>query len=499
MVDITADGSAALDEAMTRPPVSANPVIPGFYPDPSICRAGDDYYLACSSFEYFPGVPIFRSPDLRHWEQIGNALERPSQLMLPESVPCSGGIFAPTLRHHDGRFYLVTTNFWGGGNLLFTADKAEGPWSEPVLIGWPLHCDPDLAWDRDGTCYLTVSGIEQARLDTGTGALLEEPRPLWSGTLGLPEAPHLYEIDGSWYLMIAEGGTERGHCVSIARADSPQGPFAPCPANPILTHRSTTDPIQNTGHGDLVQGPDGSWWLVFLGVRPKGGSPRFHVLGRETFLAPVTWENGWPVVGEITDGAAWTEPVREDFDSPQLHPRWISVRSRPPLNLAGSRLTLHSADEDAMDSRLPCFVGRRQQHPYVRVRTQMDGNGGLVVRMDERHHYDIEVRDGLVRAQARIGGLKQVIAQQPGPPGPAVLRLEVLPSDPVVLGGPVTVGPDRIRLGLEDGGEFTVLAELDGRYLSTEVTGGYTGRVIGVYATAGTASFDWLDYEPLRC
>ena len=530
---------------MMQPPALANPVIPGFHPDPSICKADEDYYLACSSFEYFPGVPIFRSRDLRHWEQVGNALERPSQLVLPASVPPSGGIFAPTLRHRGGRFYLVTTDFGGDGNLLFTAEAAEGPWSEPVVIGWQPRYDPDLAWDSGGTCYLTVAGIEQARIDTATGMLLDEPRPLWSGTLGHPEAPHLYEIGGTWYLLIAEGGTERGHCVSVARGASPRGPFAPCPANPILTHRSTTDPVQNTGHGDLVQAHDGSWWLVFLGVRPAGSSPGYHVLGRETFLAPVTWKDGWPVVGEITDGPAWTEPVREDFDSPRLHPRWISVRSRPALSLADSRLVLRCSDEDAdehvdqhldenldqhldenldqhldenldqhldenldqhldedldehvMDSRLPSFVGRRQQHPHVRVRTRVEGTGGLVVRMDERHHYDVEVRDRLVHARARIGGLRQVIGQRPCPPWPVVLRLEVRPPDLAKLTDPVTLGPDRILLGFEQDGEFTILAELDGRYLSTEVTGGFTGRVIGVYAAAGTASFDWFDYEVL--
>jgi beta-xylosidase len=495
--DDQADSPAAHSEATMHPLTPASPVIPGFHPDPSICRVGEDYYLACSSFEYFPGVPIFRSRDLRHWEQAGNALERPSQLVLPASVPGSGGIFAPTLRHHGGRFYLVTSNFWGGGIVLFTAEAAAGPWSDPVVIGWLPHCDPDLAWDASGECYLTVSGIEQARLDTATGALLEEPRPLWSGTLGYPEAPHLYEIDGTWYLMIAEGGTERGHCVSIARGDSPRGPFTPCPANPVLTRRSTTSPVQNTGHGDLVQDPGGSWWLVFLGVRPKGGSPGYHVLGRETFLAPVTWKDGWPVVGEIVAGPAWTEPPRDDFDSPRLHPRWISVRSRPPLSIAGSRLRLDPADADAMDSRLPSFVGRRQQHPYVRVRTEVDGAGGLAVRMDDRHHYGVEVHDGTVRAQARVGGLRQVFGQQPCPAGPVVLRLEVLPPDLALARDPVTADPDRIRLGLERDGEFTVLAELDGRYLSTEVTGGFTGRVIGVYAAAGPASFDWFDYQAL--
>ena len=197
-----------------------------------------------------------------------------------ESVPSSGGIYAPTLRFHDGRFFLVTTNMWGGGNLLFTATSPRGRGRTRSRIGRQLHVDPDLAWDDGRNLLSTVAGIEQARLDTATGALLEEPRTLWSGTLGHPEAPHLYEIDGTWYLMIAEGGTERGHCISIARGSSPEGPFAPCPANPILTHRSTTDPIQNTGHGDLVQATDGSWWLVFLGVRPKGGSPGYHALGR---------------------------------------------------------------------------------------------------------------------------------------------------------------------------------------------------------------------------
>jgi beta-xylosidase len=496
-MDTTADSSTAQLEATTRGSAAVNPVIPGFHPDQSICKSGEHYYLACSSFEYFPGVPVFRSRDLRHWEQVGNALERPSQLALPESVPSSGGIFAPTLRYHAGRFFLVTTNMWGDGNLLFTADTPEGPWSDPVTIGWQLHVDPDLAWDTDGTCYLTVAGIEQARIDPATGRLLEEPRTLWSGTLGYPEAPHLYEIDGTWYLMIAEGGTERGHCISVARGASPRGPFTPSPANPILTHRSTTDPIQNTGHGDLVQARDGSWWLVFLGVRPKGGSPGYHALGRETFLAPVTWEDGWPVVGEITDGAAWTEPVREDFDRPQLHPRWISPRSRPQLTLAESRLVLHRAEENVMDSRQPSFVGRRQQHPYVRVRTLADGAGGLAVRMDERHHYAVEVSDGTVRAQARIGALQQVIAQQAYPTGPAVLRIEILPTDIATATNRVTLDPDRIRLGFEQDGEFVVLGELDGRYLSTEVTGGYTGRVIGVYAAGGTASFDWFDYEVL--
>lgn len=254
----------------------SHPVIPGFHPDPSVCRVGDDYYLACSSFEYVPGVPLFHSRDLVHWRQIGNVLDRPAQLRLPWDTPSSAGIYAPTLRHHDGRFWLIVTNVSsGGGNLLVSATDPAGPWSDPVPLPGVPGIDPDLAWDEDGACWVTVAGISQVRIDPYTGETIGEPRPLWSGTPGAkaPEAPHLHHVGDHWYLLIAEGGTERGHAVSVARGPAPTGPFEPCPANPVLTHRSTDDPVQNTGHADLVQAPDGTWWMVFLGVRPRGGTP----------------------------------------------------------------------------------------------------------------------------------------------------------------------------------------------------------------------------------
>ena len=285
-----------LDDTVT------NPVIPGCHPDPSVCHVGDDYYLACSSFEYFPGVPVFHSRDLVHWTQIGNALDRPSQLRLPPDTPASAGIYAPTLRHHDGRFWLIVTNVSDEGNLLCTATDPAGPWSDPIRLPGVTGIDPDLAWDADGNCWCTFAGIDQVRIDPRTGRVFGPPQRLWSGTPGAkyPEAPHLYRIGDHWYLLIAEGGTERGHGVSVGRGRTPTGPFEPCPANPILTHRSTDHPIQNTGHADLVRGPDGSWWMVLLGVRPRGGTPGWHVLGRETFLAPVSWVDGWPVVGELS-------------------------------------------------------------------------------------------------------------------------------------------------------------------------------------------------------
>jgi beta-xylosidase len=486
-----------------------NPVLPGFHPDPSVCRVGDDYYLACSSFEYFPGVPLFHSRDLVHWTQIGNVLDRPSQLRLPPGMPSSGGIYAPTLRHHDGRFWLITTNVHDHGNALYTATDPAGPWSDPIRLPGVPGIDPDLAWDDDGNCWCTTAGVNQVRIDPGSGQTLGSPYRIWSGSAGAkaPEAPHLYRIGDYWYLLIAEGGTERCHSVAIARGRTPAGPFEACPANPILTHRGSDHPIQNTGHADLVRAPDDSWWMVLLGTRPGGGTPGWHVLGRETFLVQVSWVDGWPVVGELAS-VVGTPPWplrpgtgthgRDNFDLAELHPSWISVRHRPADRYTtkerGGWLTLH-AGPGSLDDLEATFLGRRQQHLCCRARTRIDaadGRGGLAVRLDERHHYEIEATAGRVEARARIGPLSTVVAAVDVPAGPVVLRLEAVARE---VRDPRD-GPDTLVLGIEErDGTRTVLAELDGRYLSTEVAGGFTGRVIGLYAASGTVHFDWFDYD----
>jgi xylan 1,4-beta-xylosidase len=475
------------------------PVIPGFHPDPSICRVGDTYYLVNSSFEYAPGVPIFRSTDLRSWELIGHVLDRPSQLDVSSAGP-SGGIFAPTLRFHGGRFWMITTN-WSddGGQLLVHAEDPAGPWSEPVRIPSAVGIDPDLAWD-DRTCLMSYAGfgpdggegIVQSAIDPLTGEVLSDKRWLWSGTGGkFPEGPHLYRIGEWWYLLIAEGGTERGHAVTVARSRSPQGPFESNPGNPLITHRGTDEPVQNTGHADLVERPDGSWAIVYHGVRARGSSPEWHVLGRETFADEVVWEDGWPVLtGHLEPEASADALVREELSGDVLPPAWVVASGFPAEVVVredgGWRVTAKGPQ--------PVFVGRRQEHLHARVRAALDvdGTGGLSLRIDPRHAVDLEVSDGVVRAVWAVGDVRHVLGERTLAVGEA-LELRMLPSDGHQFS--TARGPDVVVAGLAAGDGFTELGRVDGRYLSTEVAGGMTGRMAGVFSASGTVLIRSFEYR----
>jgi hypothetical protein len=482
--------------------LAGRPVIPGFHPDPSVCRAGDTYYLAASSFEYAPGVPVFTSADLRSWTQAGNALSRPAQLRLSGARP-SGGIFAPTLRHHDGRFWMITTNVTdGGGHLLVTATDVAGPWSDPVRVPDAAGIDPDLAWDSGGTCYLTWSasgGITQAVLDPRTGALLSEPRRLWQGTGGqFPEGPHLYRVGGHWYLLIAEGGTGPGHAVTIARGPAPWGPFEPSPRNPLLTARGTSAPVQNTGHADLVRRPDGSWAMVHLGVRPRGAFPGWHVLGRETFAVEIGWDDGWPcVTGPVEPAAPPQAVVVEEVpagDAAGLPPAWVRPGGFPQEVLtAGREWRLRAPSGEPTGRDDPAFVGRRQEHLNSRFRAVMAGPrgtiGGISVRIDPRHRLDLEIEGDEVRAVAVIGPARAVLGRCPADPGHAVtLELRTEPASP-------ERGPDRVIAAVVRGPEVLDLGAIDGRYLSTELAGGFTGRLVGIWCARGELVMSSARYE----
>jgi xylan 1,4-beta-xylosidase len=467
------------------------PVIPGFHPDPSICRVGGTYYMVHSSFEYAPGVPIFRSTELRAWEQIGNVLDRPCQLDVSAAGP-SGGIFAPTLRFHAGRFWMITTNWSDGrGQLIVWAEDAAGPWSEPVRIPDAVGIDPDLAWDDDGTCLMSYAGfgpgggegIVQSAIDPLTGEVLTERRWLWSGTGGkFPEGPHLYRIGEYWYLLIAEGGTERGHSVTVARGQSPHGPFENNPNNPILTHRATDLPVQNTGHADLVERADGGWAIVYHGVRPRGSSPEWHVLGRETFADEVVWEDGWPVLTEhLTPATPVDRQVREELGGEALPPAWVAASRHPSevMIREGGCWRVKATGGDTV------FVGRRQEHLYGRVhaRLAVPGTGGLSARIDPRHAVDLECSNENVRAVWAIGDVRHVLGECPLSTDD-VLEIGFLPTEGHQFS--TARGPDRVVAGVTRAGGFAELGQVDGRYLSTEVAGGMTGRMVGVFSAAGS-------------
>lgn len=490
-----------------------NPLIAGFNPDPSVVLVDGTYYLATSTFEYLPGLPIYRSTDLVEWTHIGNVATRPEQVAVDE-VPTGGGVWAPTIRHRDGVFYLIVTIAMSPrGCVVFTATDPAGPWSDGTTIDGVEGIDPDLAWDEDGNAYVTYSGlvtfgenlgkhlgIQQVRVDLEAGKALEEPRSLWSGTgLKFPEAPHVYRRGEHWYLMIAEGGTERGHGVSFARGSSIEGPFDGCPVNPVLSARSTSRPIQNTGHADLVTTPDGGSALVLLGMRPLGITQAFSPLGRETFMTDVTWVDGWPQPAPVELAPRSGVEIEEfDFaDSTALDdPGWITVRTLPAevasLTATPGRLTI-VGDGSTLDDAHPRFVGRRQRHIAETVVTTVDaveGTGGLAMRLDEHHHVSLEARgaDGstCVTAVAAVAGLRQTWTAIL-PAREIELRLEM--SRPPVGFASEAMGGDRVRLVASADGADVVLTELDGRYWTAETTVSFTGRVVGLYATHGTVGF----------
>jgi beta-xylosidase len=497
--------------ARTRYP---NPLVPGFNPDPSIVKVGGDYYLVTSTFEYLPGIPVYHSTDLMTWTQIGNVAARPEQLDLDE-IPTLGGVWAPTIRYRDGVFYVIVTVAMGGGCVVFTAANAAGPWSDPVVIAGIEGIDPDLAWGDDSTAYVTFSGlvtrgpdagkhlgIQQARVDLAAGSVLEEPRSLWSGTgLKFPEAPHLYQRGGFWYLMIAEGGTERGHGVSIARGSSPEGPFVGFEENPFLSARSTGRPIQNTGHADLVETPDGGTALVLLGMRPRGMTQAFSALGRETFITGVEWTDGWPSAEpvELRPREGDTRFSVDFLDGGELDAGWIAVR-RLPSDVAapGERGLEIAGDGSTLDTARPFFVGRRQLNQTARVSTIVDasaGVGGLAVRYDEDHHVELEVTGdssgNRVVGRIRLAGVQQEWTAEL-PAGPVELHLDAVPVDAKF--GPGQLSSDRILLSAVSSGVEAALAELDGRYLSAETAASFTGRVVGLYGVSGVVSFFRFDY-----
>lgn len=534
-----------------------NPIISGFYPDPSVVRVEDDFYLVTSSFSYFPGVPIFHSKDLVNWEQIGHVLDRKSQLPLTYEM-MSGGIFAPTIRYHEDVFYVITTNAsMQGSNFIVTAKDPRGPWSEVHVIKGAVGIDPSLFFDDDGKVYYTgtsgygeASGVWGCEIDLNKMELVGERKTLWSGALhdaAAPEAPHIYKKDGWYYLMIAEGGTEHFHAVTISRSREVLGEYKGYEGNPILTHRhlGKTYPICNIGHGDLFELQDGSWYMVMLGSRLMNG---YHkILGRETFIAPVVWEDGWPVVSPETGKVEMEYPnppcllqvsrveekkIIDHFDQETLGMEWnfLGTPYEDFIKIEDSCLKLkllkkqmvpwefHGTSTDLMEKYMrigktkECvsFVGRRQQHMKFEVMAKMifepeeQEKAGLVVLQNDAQQLRLECgldERGMTAvtcysARLQVEDEKQYYAEERQ--GVLKIRLNAQKEWYIGIQGNETTYSFCAGTAAE---EMLPVAEVDGSFLGSETAGGFIGAYIGMYASGVTerkdkhAAFDWFFYE----
>lgn len=511
---------------MTRVP---NPVLPGCFPDPSVCRAGEWTYLVTSTFEYLPGLPVLRSRDLATWEHVGHVVDRPSQVeaLGYDGVASSGGLYAPTIRYHDGTFWVVCTmvdpdDATRGGNFLMTATDPAGPWSDPVWLDVD-GIDPSLLFDDDGRVWAHGTRLATEplwyhqtevwvrELDPVTKTLVGPEHVVWHGAVeGVvwAEGPHLYRVDDGYLLVAAEGGTEIHHAVSVARADTVTGPYTGSKANPVLTHRNRgrTADVVGVGHADLVELADGSWWAVLLGMRTSGG---YHYpLGRETFLVPVEWEDGWPLLAprtgcvpaevDVPGDGPWEPGLVQGRTSgvvPPQDPRWTAVRDLPSRVAvpAGAGWDLPLRPAGLADVDVPALLGLRLQHLDTDLRARLTAplapgeEVGLVLRQSERHHVRLAVTvddGGTWRAAVVHRHGEEETAQ------PAVV-LDVAPGavPDLVLTAQVRGVDVVLRAGIDgvdgaDGAEGVQVGTADLRSLDSVTTGGFLGVWLGVHGTS---------------
>ncbi|CAG9620948.1 glycoside hydrolase family 43 protein [Sutcliffiella rhizosphaerae] len=515
-----------------------NPILPGFYPDPSICRVGEDYYLVASTFEYFPGVPIFHSKDLVNWQQIGHVLDRPSQLNLDET-PGSKGIYAPTIRYHNGVYYMITTfvvsKTGARKNFFVTATDPAGPWSDPFWLDNAPGIDPSLFFDDDGRVYYTgnrapASGQQYQKhmeiwlqeLDLKTKALVGPSYSLWDGALKnahAQEAPHLYKVGEYYYLIIAEGGTGFTHAVTIARSKNLTGPYEGCKRNPILSHRhlGRNHEITCIGHADIVETHKGDWWMVCLGTRPYGGD--YKNLGRESFLVPFEWEDGWPLVNPGKGIVEMEMPFpnleekkvpplleKDHFDDASLGQQWNFIRTPRgdfwSLTERESHLRLKLKQESLTEELNPSFIGRRQQHQNFAVTSAMEfaplsesESAGIVLLQSTDYHFRF------VKTRINETEVIQLIERKAGED--RVLAGQIVQSKTLYV-KVEAVGQDYSFYYGDSEEEWKELfKDADGRILSTDVAGGFVGAYIGMYATSNGADstnhadFDWFEYKEI--
>lgn len=524
-----------------------NPILTGFYPDPSICRAGDDYYIVNSSFAYYPGLPIFHSKDLVSWKQIGHALDSPEQLPLI-GAGVSRGLFAPAISYYKGVFYIVCTLIDRGGNFVITATNPAGPWSNPVYLKEVNGIDPSLFFDETtDKAYIVYNSeppgnktlwnghrtIRQYEFDYRNKKVVGEERLLVNGGVDTSkhpvwiEAPHIYHVNDWYYLMCAEGGTAYNHSEVVFRSKSPEGPFIPWEKNPILTQRhldpSRKNPVTTAGHADLVQTQNGTWYAVYLACRPYEGG--HYNIGRETFMNPVRWtDDGWPVIlqGDAAVKYAYPLPLpnvnkkpvnpfsgnftfRDNFDDKPLDFRYTFLRTVTDkwynTNEKKGWLALQLRPQTVSGRDNPSFVGFRQQHHEATTTTRLlftpvaeHEKAGLVIFQNESHFYYLckSLADGkpVVQLYKSTKDSMELLTAQTLPSVHGDIYLRIQPKKAVYATAYST-----------DGKTWIPLQEVDGKFLSTETAGGFVGSVFGLYATSlgkesrNKAFYDSFVYE----
>jgi xylan 1,4-beta-xylosidase len=518
---------AVYDTVKAGPDQYLNPILPGYYPDPSILRVSDDYYLVNSSFTHFPGLPVWHSKDLVHWTQIGNAVDRPSQADFGK-LEVSRGLFAPAINYHDGTFYIINTCVDcvpdDRENFLITASNPAGPWSDPVELGFE-GIDPSIYFEKNGKAYIVNNGppegtplynghraIWMQEFDVKTQKMVGPRRVLVNGGTDIKkkpiwiEGPHLFHIKGWYYLMCAEGGTAEQHSEVIFRSKKLWGPYLSYKGNPILTQRDLDParafPVTSTGHADLVETQKGQWYAVFLGTRPYQDD--LYNTGRETFMLPVTWKHGWPIILEKGKPVPYAvkrpnlppeagpQPhagnfsYDESFDHP-LGFEWVTIRTPHEAwyTVKGGALNLEPRPVAIGADGNPSFIARRQQHTDATVTTvltyapQIDGErAGLVAFQNSNAFYFLGVvreagkSNVCVTKRAATGDPEQgsTVACAPAPEGAVTLRIAV------------HAGKADFAFGPKLGTLATLVDGADATILSTKKAGGFVGTIVGMYA-----------------
>lgn len=528
-----------------------NPILLGFYPDPSICRVGSDYYLITSTFSYFPGIPIFHSKNLANWKQIGHVMGRPEQLDL-DGLGVSRGIFAPSIRYHKGVFYVTCTLADKGGNFVVTSKNPAGPWSNPVWTPEINGIDPSMFFDENGKAYVVYNSIPpddkplydghrtirmyefdithlkvtgEERILVNGGADLSK-KPIWI------EAPHIFKKDGYYYLIAAEGGTADQHSEVVFRSKNVAGPYVPYERNPILTQRHLNPKrkhaITSTGHADFVETASGDWWAVFLGCRPYPPyeENRYNT-GRETFLAPVKWQDGWPIINPDHEEVQYHYPFplkpsseavaiphrgnfqfRDEFDAERLNYNWMFLRTPREkwydLKSRKGFLAMHVRPESCAGNMNPSFLGHRQQHLQgsatvaIEFSPQAENEkAGLLIFQNEQHFYFL--------CKSLEGNAAAIQLYKSGDEPMELTASQALIDDQkaktVYLKIEARGAAYAFSFATEPNKWILLQDHVDGRFLSVRVPDSFVGCMYAMYATSlgkpseNRAHFDWFEYS----